>query len=92
MKGVEFLGITTMENDPDIENIRKFVHDQNVDYRTVYTEGSFVIPLVEGRNVIPQSFVITRDGRMLKHFVGFNPSQTPALMREAIDQALNGQS
>ncbi|HMF55426.1 MAG TPA: TlpA disulfide reductase family protein [Pyrinomonadaceae bacterium] len=89
-KGVEFLGVTTMENDPDIENIRRFVREQNVDYRTVYTEGSFVVPLVEGRNVIPQSFVISRDGRVLKHFVGFNAVQTPALMREAIDQALNG--
>ncbi len=91
-KGVEFLGVTTMENDPDIEKIKQFVREQNVDYRTVYTEGSFVVPFMAGRNSIPQSFVISRDGRVLKHFVGFSPVQTPTLLREAIDQALVPQS
>jgi glutathione peroxidase-family protein len=44
---------------------------------------------MQGRNSIPQSFIISRDGRIMKRFVGFSPVQTPPLIREAIEAALN---
>jgi peroxiredoxin len=44
---------------------------------------------VNGRSVIPQSFVISRDGKIMKHFSGFNPLSTPTLMRQAIEEALS---
>jgi peroxiredoxin len=44
---------------------------------------------VAGRSVIPQSFVISRDGRIVKHFQGFSPLSTPQLMRQAVEEALN---
>jgi peroxiredoxin len=54
--------------------------------------GTFAMELVEavgGRSVIPQSFVISRDGRIVKHFTGFNALSTPQLMRQAVEEALN---
>src|SRR6266568_2263639 len=33
--------------------------------------------------------VQTRDGRILKHFQGFNQYSTPTLMRQAVEQALS---
>jgi peroxiredoxin len=42
-----------------------------------------------GRSVVPQSFVISRDGRIVKHFQGYNPLSTPALMRQAVEEALS---
>jgi hypothetical protein len=33
--------------------------------------------------------VISRDGRIVKHFQGFNPDSTPQLMRMAVEDALN---
>jgi len=39
--------------------------------------------------VIPQSFVISRDGRIVKHFQGFNALSTPTLMRQAVEEALS---
>jgi thiol-disulfide isomerase/thioredoxin len=96
-KGVEVIGLTTKENDPDIAAIKNFVKEQNVDYNVVYAEGAFIAPLVEGQNVIPQSFVISPDGRLLRHFAGFSETQTampnvttPARLRAAIDEAMNG--
>jgi glutathione peroxidase-family protein len=44
---------------------------------------------MQGRDAIPQSFVISRDGRIVKRFVGFSPVQTPPLLRQAIEEALN---
>ena len=57
---------------------------QKVDYTIIWDDGSLAGPLVQamqGRSVIPQSFVISRDGKIVKHFSGFNVYQTPQLMR-----------
>lgn len=91
-KGVEVVGLTTKPNDPDIEKVKDFVKEQNVPYKTIYEDGSLaysLVQLVHGRGAIPQSWVISRDGRILKHFIGFSPIETPPKLREAIDQALN---
>jgi len=48
-----------------------------------------LVQLVQGRSVIPQSFVISRDGRIVKHFTGYSELSTPQLMRQAIEEALN---
>jgi len=39
---------------------------------------------------IPQSFLIARDGRVLKRFVGFSPQNTPSALRQAVTDALKG--
>ena len=90
-RGVEFIGLTTRQNDPDLEPIKDFLREQQVTYKTVYDDGTFAGPLsqaVRARAVIPQSYVISRDGNILKHFEGFSAEQTPTLMRQAIEQAL----
>jgi thiol-disulfide isomerase/thioredoxin len=94
-RGLEVIGMTTQQNDPNVDSVRSFVRAQNVDYRIVWDDGNFVAPLVEavhGASVIPQSFLISRDGRILKHFEGYNQFSTPALMRQAIEAALSEKS
>jgi glutathione peroxidase-family protein len=44
---------------------------------------------MQGRDAIPQSFVISRSGRIVKRFVGFNAVATPDQIRAAIQEALN---
>jgi hypothetical protein len=44
---------------------------------------------MQGRDAIPQSFVISRSGRVVKRFVGFNLISTPPQIREALQEALN---
>ena len=68
-----------------------------MDFEGGYSEddGKLAAPLVQavqGKSVIPQSFVISRDGRIVKHFSGFSPYSTPQLMRQAIEDALNDKS
>ncbi|MBV9210991.1 MAG: TlpA family protein disulfide reductase [Acidobacteria bacterium] len=94
-RGVEIIGLTTQQNDPDIDAVKNFVRDQKVGYRTVYDDGSLassLTKLTRARSVIPQSFVISREGQIIKHFEGFNPNSTPQLLRLAVEQAINYKS
>ena len=45
---------------------------------------------MQGRDAIPQSFVISRDGRILKRFIGFSAAATPQQLKDAIEEALKG--
>lgn len=92
-RGVVVLGLATTYNEQnDPARVKNFVRAQSIDYKIVWDDGSLTGPLVQsvnGHGVIPQSFVITRDGRITKHFEGFSPLSTPTLMRQAVEEALN---
>jgi len=95
-RGLVVLGLATTYNErDDPEHVKEFIKAQNVDYKILWDDGTLAGPLVQamnGRSVIPQSFVISRDGRIVKHFSGFNPLSTPTLMRQAVEEALNDKS
>ncbi len=92
-RGLVVLGLATTYNEQnDPERVKDYVKNQNVPYKIIWDDGTLAEPLVEavnGRSVIPQSFVISRDGRIVKHFQGFSPMSTPQLMRQAIEEALD---
>ena len=92
-RGLEVLGLATSYNEHnDQAHVKEFVKAQNVPYKIIWDDGTLAGPLVQlvaGKSVIPQSFVISRDGRIVKHFQGFNPYSTPQLMRQAVEEALN---
>lgn len=92
-RGLIVLGLATTYNERnDPEHVKTFVKSQKVDYKILWDDGTLAAPLVQsvnGRGVIPQSFVISRDGRIVKHFQGFSALSTPALMRQAVEEALN---
>jgi thiol-disulfide isomerase/thioredoxin len=91
-RGVVFLGLATTYNErDDLKHVRHYLRVKKINYKSIWDNGTLTKPLVEavhGRSVIPQTFVISKDGRILKHFQGFNPTSTPPLVREAIEQAL----
>ncbi|HKP36033.1 MAG TPA: TlpA disulfide reductase family protein [Pyrinomonadaceae bacterium] len=92
-RGLVVLGLATTYNERnDQAHVKEFIKTQKVDYRILWDDGTLAAPLVQimgGRSVIPQSFVISRDGRVVKHFQGFNQLSTPALMRQAVEEALS---
>jgi len=91
-RGLIVLGLATSYNEHnDQGHVKDFIRAQNINYRIVWDDGTMTAPLVQlvqGQSVIPQSFVISRDGRIMKHFQGFNPYSTPQLMRQAVEEAL----
>ena len=95
-RGLIVLGVATTYNErDDPEHVKQFIKAQNVTYKILWDDGALAGPLVQsvnGRSVIPQSFVISRDGKIVKHFSGFNALSTPTLMRQAVEEALNDKS
>jgi thiol-disulfide isomerase/thioredoxin len=88
-QGVELVGLSTEDPDSSAADVRAFVHDYNVTYRVGWATDEVQAILMQGQNSIPQSFVISRSGRIVKRFVGFNPIYTPPQIREALQEALN---
>jgi thiol-disulfide isomerase/thioredoxin len=92
-RGVVVLGLATTYNEHDDPvHVKDYVRTQKVPYKIIWDDGTLAQPLVQlvgGRSVIPQSFVIARDGRIVKHFTGYSELSTPQLMRQAIEEALN---
>jgi thiol-disulfide isomerase/thioredoxin len=92
-RGVVVLGLATTYNERDDPvHVRDYIRAQKVPYKIIWDDGTLARPLVElvqGRSVIPQSFVISRDGRIVKHFTGYSELSTPQLMRQAVEEALN---
>jgi glutathione peroxidase-family protein len=92
-RGLVVLGLATTYNEHnDPAHVKDYIREQKIPYKIIWDDGTLAQPLVElvqGRAVIPQSFVISRDGRIVKHFQGFDPERTPAQMRQAVEDALN---
>lgn len=88
-QGVEIVGLSTERPESSGDLVREFVHDFNVDYRVGWATNEVATTLMQGRDAIPQSFIISRSGRIVKRFVGFNPIATPPQIREALQEALN---
>jgi thiol-disulfide isomerase/thioredoxin len=89
-RGVELIGLTNEDPVGDAALVKDFVAKQNITYRIGWGNRDFSLGLMQGnvREVIPQSFVITGDGRVIAHLTGFNPGSTPQRLRQAVEQAL----
>src|SRR4029079_5386803 len=70
-RGVEIIGLTTEDPDASAEKVRKFIQDFQIDYRIGWAPAAVGVPLMQGRQSIPQVFVISRDAFIVKHFIGF---------------------
>ncbi len=92
-QGLEVVGLTTeLPPESSAEKVKQFVQDYDVNYRVGWATREVALTLMQGHDAIPQSYVFGRDGRVVKRFVGFNSSSTPLLMKEAIQDALNGKT
>ena len=88
-QGLEVIGLSTENPDESADQVREFVQNYKVDYRVGWSGSQVAVALMQGRDAIPQSFVISRSGRIIRRFVGFNASATPDQIREAVQEALN---
>ena len=87
-RGVEMVGLSTEDPVASAESVQEFVREYNVDYHIGWATHEVAVTLMQGRGSIPQSFIITRDGRIKKRFIGFHPVNTPPQLKQAIEEAL----
>ena len=89
-QGFEIVGLSTENPVDSADSVRDFVRNYQMGYQVGWAPSDVSISLMRGNTAIPQSFLVARDGRILKRFVGFNRDSTPPLLREAIEAALKG--
>src|SRR5262249_43520355 len=87
-RGVEVIGLTREDPAKDAEKVRQFVGEFNINYPIGWANGEFASGLMKGRNSIPQTYVIGRDGHVRKYFVGFNAETSPPQLRAAVEEAV----
>ena len=87
-RGVEMIGLSTEDPDASAQSVHEFVREYQVDYQIGWATREVAQTLMQGRSSIPQSFVIARDGRIVRRFIGFSPSLTPGQMKQALEEAL----
>lgn len=82
------IGLSTEDPDASAQSVADFVRQYEVDYQIGWATREVAITLMQGRTSIPQSFIIARDGRIVKRFIGFNPQSTPPQLKQALEEAL----
>jgi thiol-disulfide isomerase/thioredoxin len=88
-QGLEIVGLSTEDPVASEQSVQDFVRAYNVDYQVGWATREVAVALMRGRPSIPQSFIVTRDGRIAKHFLGFDPRKTPPLLKQAVEEALS---
>lgn len=70
-KRIQVIGVVTKENDPRIESVRTFASRLGIEFPVVWDDVGFsesLIRSVNGRNVIPQTFIIDKNGGVSQVF------------------------
>lgn len=87
-QGVEVIGLTTEDPDTDREKVEAFVQEFKIGYPIGFARGEFARFLLQGQDIIPQTYVIGRDGYLVRRFIGFNAQTSPPQLRAAVEEAV----
>src|SRR5262245_40181011 len=90
-RGLEVIGLHIDDRGRSSpEDIRKLITNFGITYTIgLATDEMFTSYLGEEDDTIPQTLVFGRDGRLLKHLIGYSPSHGKEL-DEVVNQALAG--
>lgn len=86
-KGVEVIGLTTEDPESDLQTVKDFSQEFKINYPVGWAEP-ISEQLMNGRDGIPQTIIIGRDGKVKRHFVGFNRAISVPQLKEALDEAV----
>ena len=86
-RGFEVIGLDISPDQDTQKDVDDFAKEFKINYKVAFADRELTLSLMQGGN-IPQSIVVTRDGRMIKRFIGFSSVQTLPLLRQTLDQAL----
>jgi thiol-disulfide isomerase/thioredoxin len=86
---IEVLGVVSKKNDADIDEVRKFIRNQGINFPVIWETEDFTEELLKLSNnkiVLPHTFVIDRSGTIRQDFIGFNPNTTPQTLRATLER------
>src|ERR1043166_378022 len=86
-RGVEFVGLTTENPRTDAERVRPFARDLKFGFRLAWADRETAIALMNGRNSIPQTYVIAADGTVVRHWRGYaSGGRSGSMLRDALER------
>jgi thiol-disulfide isomerase/thioredoxin len=91
-RNIEFIGLTTEDPRAASDRVKQFARDFHFGFRLGWADRETAHVLMNGRNVIPQTFVIAADGRVLSHWRGYSPGRSGERLRDALEHALSADS
>jgi thiol-disulfide isomerase/thioredoxin len=89
-RGVEVIGLTREDPNNTPEDVKNFTKLYNINYTIGWADDEIQAGLTRERPAIPQTYIIGRDGKVLKHYVGFNPRLVPQ-MKAVIESAASAE-
>ena len=89
-RGVEVIGLTREDPQNTPEDVKSFTKMYNINYPIGWADEEMQAGLTRDRPAIPQTYIIGRDGKVLRHYVGFNPRLVPQ-MKAAIESAASAE-
>jgi len=87
-QGVRVIGLSTENPDESTKEVRDWVRHYRIQYRIGWATPAVATTLFQGREILPQTYVVSRTGRVVRRFVGFNYEVSQGLVKEAIQEAL----
>jgi len=87
-KPVEFIGLTTEDPRVASEKVKQFVRDFNFGFRLGWADRETARALMNGRSMIPQTIVLSSDGRIISHWNGYSRGQSHDRLKQAVEHAL----
>ena len=91
-RNIEFIGLTTEDPRTASDRVKQFARDFHFGFRLGWVDRETASVLMNGRNVIPQTFVIAADGHVLNHWRGYAPGRSGERLRETLEHALSADS
>jgi thiol-disulfide isomerase/thioredoxin len=87
-KPVEFIGLTTEDPGKAADKVKQFVRDFNFGFRVGWADHEMARALMNGKNVIPQTIVVSSDGHIIGHWHGYSRAESRDRLKQTIQHAL----
>jgi thiol-disulfide isomerase/thioredoxin len=88
-RGVELIGLTVEDPREASAEVRAFARKNGINYQLGFASPELFDAFNDDpRGAIPQTFIFSKDGKLVKHIKGSNPSLMKEMLEEGIEQAL----
>lgn len=94
-RGLEVVGLSVNDPKKDQAEVAQFIKQASINYTIAYADSRISEAFMRGTEdetgapPIPQLFVFARDGRLVEHFIGEDPTRGLTQLEKVINQQLS---
>jgi thiol-disulfide isomerase/thioredoxin len=88
-KGVQFIGLSVEDPREAATKVRVFARETGINYQLGFASPELFDAFNDDPGgAIPQTFIFSKEGKLVKHIKGSNPSLMREMLEEGIEEAL----